>query len=116
MLEGSIGALPIDQINSQSSSNFVETYKRLFDEQFATADSSLSYQSLYVLVEAMKVAGTVTDREAIMEAVNEGIQNIPENKIVIPLKEMDEVGSLQWKFDAGAVEDGEVISIPFKIE
>ncbi|MCF3942954.1 hypothetical protein [Oceanobacillus alkalisoli] len=66
------------------------------------------------MVEAMKVAGTVEDRKAIMEAVNEGIKNIPEDNLVLPLHEIDEVGSLQWKFDAGIVEDGEVEIFPFE--
>ena len=113
LLEGSIGALPIDQqINNQASDDFVKKYTERFDEQFATADSSLSYQSLYVLVEAMKAAGTVDDRGAIMKAANEGIQEIPEEKMVIPLKEINDVGSLQWEFDAAVVEDGEVIPVP----
>ncbi|WP_084268672.1 ABC transporter substrate-binding protein [Oceanobacillus damuensis] len=113
LLEGSIGALPIDQqINNPASVDFVKKYTERFDEQFATADSSLSYQSLYVLVEAMKAAGTVEDKKAIMEAANEGIQNLPEEKMVLPLKEISDVGSLQWVFDAAAVKDGEVIPVP----
>ncbi|WP_449355387.1 hypothetical protein ACUL41_04800 [Virgibacillus natechei] len=52
------------------------------------------------------------DRKAIMDALNEGIENIPEEKSVLPLHEIDDEGSIQWKFEAGAVEDGEVISIP----
>ncbi|MBP1971268.1 branched-chain amino acid transport system substrate-binding protein [Virgibacillus natechei] len=112
MLNGSIGVLPIEEENTEASNLFVETYQEQFDEEFATSESSLTYQSVHALVEGMKVAGTVDDRKAIMDALNEGIENIPEEKSVLPLHEIDDEGSMQWKFEAGAVEDGEVISIP----
>lgn len=114
LLNGSIGPLPIESSDTYQSDRFVETYKKDFGEPYATSESALNYQSVYVLVEAMKVAGTVEDRKAIMEAVNEGIKNIPEDNLVLPLHEIDEVGSLQWKFDAGIVEDGEVEIFPFE--
>ncbi|WP_068673291.1 ABC transporter substrate-binding protein [Oceanobacillus sp. Castelsardo] len=114
LLEGSIGVYPIEELDTEASNIFAEKYKSIYKEKFATVDSQLSYQSLYVLVESMKAAGTVEDSKSIMEAVNEGIQNAPDEKMVIPLNEINEVGSLQWEFNAGAVEDGEVISVPME--
>ncbi|MGY0694469.1 hypothetical protein ACW2QC_17095 [Virgibacillus sp. FSP13] len=35
-----------------------------------------------------------------------------DEKMVLPFNEITEEGSIQWKSEAGAVEDGEVISIP----
>lgn len=113
-LNGSVGVLPVDQIGSDASKAFVTKYQEKFNEKYATADSSLSYQGLYVLVEAMKAANTVEDRHAIMAAVNEGIKNIPEEKSVISLNGMNEVGSLQWDIKAGIVENGEVKTIPLE--
>lgn len=114
MLNGSIGAYPIEEYNTEASNIFVEKYKSVYKEKFATADSPLSYQSLYVLVESMKAAGTVDKPKEIMDAVNEGIPNVPVEKMVIPLNEINDVGSLQWEFNAGAVKDGEVISVPLE--
>ncbi|MGM0903130.1 MAG: ABC transporter substrate-binding protein [Bacillota bacterium] len=113
-LNGSVGVLPVDQIGSEASNAFVKNYQEKFNVKYATADSSLSYQGLYVLVEAMKAAKTVEDRSAIMAAVNEGIPNIPEEKAVIPLTGISDVGSLQWEIQAGVVEDGEVIALPLE--
>lgn len=110
-LNGAIGVLPVEQIKSKASDLFVKNYKEKFNAKYATADSSLSYQGLYVLVEAMKAAKTVDDRKAIMAAVNKGIPNIPEEKSVIPLKEMNDVGSLQWDISAAFVKDGKVNAI-----
>ncbi|MCR1832947.1 ABC transporter substrate-binding protein [Oceanobacillus caeni] len=84
MLNGSIGAYPIEEYNTEASNIFVEKYKSVYKEKFATADSSLSYQSLYVLVESMKAAGTVDKPKEIMDAVNEGIPDVPVEKMVIP--------------------------------
>ncbi|WP_106497883.1 ABC transporter substrate-binding protein [Lentibacillus sp. Marseille-P4043] len=112
LLNGSIGSLPIEEENSEASNAFVEKYKSTYDTQFATSESALNYQSLYLLVEAMKAAGSVDDRQAIMDAVNEGIKNFPDENMILPFKEITEEGSIQWKSEAGAVEDGEVISIP----
>lgn len=114
MLNGAIGVLPIEEQGIEASDIFVEKYKEIYGEKFATVDSSLSYQTLYVLVESMKAAGTVEDRKAIMDAVNEGINNAPEDKMVVPLKEINDVGSLQWDISAGAVEGGEVKVIPIE--
>lgn len=114
LLNGAIGAFPVEELGTTASNTFVEKYKTTFNEKFATADSSLSYQGLYVLVESMKAAGSIDDSQSIMNAVSEGIQNLPEDKMVIPLKEIDEVGSLQWEFAAGAVVDGKVVAIPLE--
>ncbi|WP_068673289.1 ABC transporter substrate-binding protein [Oceanobacillus sp. Castelsardo] len=112
MLNGSIGSLPIENLNTDASTTFVETYKELYNEPYATSETALNYQTLYVLVEAMKAAGTVDDREAIMKAVNEGIQNLTEEELVLPLKGIAEDGALQWEYDAGIVENGEVGTYP----
>ncbi|AXI10214.1 ethanolamine utilization protein EutJ [Oceanobacillus zhaokaii] len=114
MLNGSIGVIPIEDLDSDSSNNFVETYKDLYNEQYATSESALNYQSLYALVEAMKAAGTVDDKEAIMKAVNGGIQNVSEDKAILPLKGIDDVGALQWEFNAAVIEDSEIITVPVK--
>ncbi|MDI4707193.1 ABC transporter substrate-binding protein, partial [Pseudoalteromonas shioyasakiensis] len=58
MLTGSIGSLPIEDLNTDASTTFVEKYKELYNEPYATSETALNYQSLYVLVGAMKAAGT----------------------------------------------------------
>ncbi|KPH78460.1 ABC transporter substrate-binding protein [Oceanobacillus caeni] len=112
MLTGSIGSLPIEDLNTDASTTFVEKYKELYNEPYATSETALNYQSLYVLVGAMKAAGTVEDRKAIMKAVNEGIQNLSEEELVLPLEGIAEDGALQWEYDAGIVENGEVGTYP----
>lgn len=105
-------ALPIEDLNTDASTTFVEKYKELYNEPYATSETALNYQSLYVLVGAMKAAGTVEDRKAIMKAVNEGIQNLSEEELVLPLEGIAEDGALQWEYDAGIVENGEVGTYP----
>lgn len=112
LLNGSIGVLPIENYGTPASNNFVKTYKNSYDAEYATSESALNYQSLFVLVEAMKAAGTVDDKKAIMNAVNEGIKNIPEEKMVGELQGINKDGSLHWESDAGAVEDGEIVTVP----
>src|SRR5690606_36076324 len=111
-LNGSIATLPIENFEGEATQAFVQKYKDLYSEPYATSETALNYQSLYVLVEAMKAAGTVEDREAIMAAVNEGISNIPEESIILPLNGINEDGSLDWDVEAGVVENGEVIGYP----
>lgn len=113
MLNGSIGALPIENYEGDTNNmEFVEEYKSLYDEPYATSETALNYQTLYALVEAMKAAGTVEDRKAIMEAFDEGIENLVDEDMILPLHGIAEDGALQWDFPAGAVEDGEVVNIP----
>lgn len=114
MLNGSIGVLPIEEQNTEASNAFVKKYTERYDQPHATSESALNYQSLYVLVEAMKAAGTVDDTKAIMDAVNEGISNYPKDKMVLPLYKIGEKGNLKWKSEAGAVENGKVIRVPLE--
>lgn len=112
MLNRSIGVLPIESYNFDSTKAFVEKYKNLYKEPYATYEPALNYQSLYVLVEAMKAAGTVEDREAIMNKVNEGIKNVPQDKLVVPIKGINDVGGMQYDVSAGFVKDGEITPVP----
>jgi branched-chain amino acid transport system substrate-binding protein len=112
MLNGSIGSFPIESFDLEASKAFVQKYKKLYGEAYATSETALNYQSLYVLVEAMKAAGTVEDRKAIMDAVNEGITNIASENKILPLNSIAKDGALQWEYDAGVVEGGEVLPYP----
>ncbi|SDQ91125.1 ABC transporter substrate-binding protein [Virgibacillus salinus] len=112
MLNGSIGLLPIESYEMEATQEFVKTYKEKFDADYATSESALNYQSMFALVEAMKAAGSVDDTQAIMDAFNKGIENIPEENMVTTLTGINEDGSLQWESEAAAVENGEVIAIP----
>lgn len=111
-LDGSVGVLPIEEEDSETTDTFVKNYKNTYDEEFATSESGLNYQSIYLLVEAMKAAGTVDDSKAIMDAVEEGIENYPKENEVLNILGIKEDGNLQYDIDAGAVEDGEVVHIP----
>lgn len=113
-LNGSIGVPPTDKIGTPGSEIFVKNYTEKFDEKIASIDSQLSYQVLHVLVGAMKAAGSVEDRQAIMASINEGIQNLPEEKMVGKLSGINDDGSLKWDFDAAIIEDGKVILKPLE--
>lgn len=112
LLNGSIGVLPIENYDTPASNDFVKTYKDTFDAEYATSESALNYQSLYVLVEAMKAAGTVDDPRAIMDAADEAIKNIPVDEVIGTLTGISDAGSLQWEVDVAAVEDGKIVTIP----
>ncbi|MEB1807570.1 MAG: ABC transporter substrate-binding protein [Bacillaceae bacterium] len=109
MLEGAIGALPIIDSDAGGASDFVSKYEAEFG-RIPTAEGAFNYQALYVLVEAMKAAGTVDDANAIMANLDAGIKTLPDDKMVWHLTGMDGQG-FDWLPSIGYVENGEVIII-----
>ncbi|WP_209123004.1 ABC transporter substrate-binding protein [Alkalihalobacillus sp. BA299] len=109
MLEGAIGALPIIDSDAGGASDFVSKYEAEFG-RIPTAEGAFNYQALYVLVEAMKAAGTVEDAHAIMAKVDQGIQQLPDDKMVWHLTGLDGQG-FDWLPSIGYVENGEVVLI-----
>lgn len=111
MLEGAIGVTPLVNYEGQATKQFVEKYKQIYGKN-PGSEAGYHYLTTYMFVEAMKAAGTVSDPKAIMAKMSDGIKNIPADKLVYPVTNIDEKGGLNGDITVSAVENGQVKIIP----
>ena len=64
-LEGSIGVLPMIDDSTAPAKAFVERYRKVYPGRTPSSEVSLNYTAVWATVQAMKLAGTVTDAVAI---------------------------------------------------
>lgn len=110
LLEGSSGVLPLVHSDYPGTAQFVEKYNELHDKN-PGSEAGFHYVAVYALIEAMKIAGSVDDIEAIRAALDEGIRNVPEEHQVYTIDGVDERGANLSPQRMGVVEDGEVVAV-----
>lgn len=110
LLEGSAGTLPLVNSDFPGTAEFVEKYNEIHGKN-PGSEAGFHYVAIYALIEAMKIAGSVDDIQAIREALDEGVQNIPEEKQVYTIDGVDENGANVFEVRMGVIEDGEVVEI-----
>lgn len=110
LLEGSVGVLPLVYSDYPGTDAFVEKYNELYDKN-PGSEAGFHYVAIYALIEAMKIAGSVDDIEAIRAALDEGIRNVPEEHQVYTIDGVDERGANVSPQRMAVVENGEVKAI-----
>jgi branched-chain amino acid transport system substrate-binding protein len=108
-IEGAIGMLPILNSDAQGAESFISSFEEQLD-RVPTAESAFNYQAMYVIVEAMKLAGTVEDPQAIMAQMDAGVKALDEDKFVWHLTGVENNG-FDWMASIAAIEDGEIVLI-----
>ena len=81
LLNGSVSTLPLIHSSYPATATFIENYEGKFTTK-PGAEAGFHYVSLNILLDAMKIAGTVEDTEAIMAAMDEAAKNVSEEKQV----------------------------------
>jgi branched-chain amino acid transport system substrate-binding protein len=71
----------------------------------------LNYIAMYVFAEAIKAAGSVDDPEKIMAHMQDGLDNLPEDKKVYVIPKIDPNGGFEAELIVAAIEDGKVVPI-----
>ncbi|MFB4164335.1 ABC transporter substrate-binding protein [Alteribacillus sp. JSM 102045] len=110
IFEGSVGVLPLRESDFPGTDQFIETYQSEYDKM-PGSEAGFHYVSLYILVEAMKAAGTVEDTGAIRDHIEDGIHALPEEKQVYTIGGIDDWGGFTSEYRLGVVEDGTVEEI-----
>ena len=110
LLEGSIGTLPLMNADFPGTADFIAKYQDRFDKE-PVAEAGLHYVSLYIYVEAMKIAGSVDDTAAIRAALDEAAKSVPPEFQAYELLGVTEEGANITHLMMGVVEDGEVKEI-----
>lgn len=110
ILEGAVGTMPLVDSDFPGTPEFVEKYNEEYDKD-PGSEAGFHYVSMYVFVEAMKAAGNVDDPQVIHEHLQDGLDNLPEDKKVYVISGIDEDGGFEIDLRFGAIEDGEVVEV-----
>ncbi|MEC2070462.1 ABC transporter substrate-binding protein [Alkalihalophilus marmarensis] len=108
-IEGAIGMLPIISSDAPGAESFITSFENELG-RVPTAESAFNYQAMYVLVEAMKLAETVKDPQAIMAQMDAGVKALSDDKFVWHLTGVENNG-FDWMASIAAIEDGEIVLI-----
>ena len=110
MLEGAIGTLPLIYDPRPGAVAFAPRYKKAFNRD-AGSEASLNYTALNGFVDAMKLAGTVTDATAIQAKLNDAFAALPDDRNPSVIKSVDPKGGSNARLLVGHVKGGKVIPI-----
>lgn len=108
LLEGAISTPPLVTSEYAGTAAFIEKYRSENDRD-PGSESGFHYISLHILIEAMKVAGTVDDTKKIMAAMDQGAKNLPEEKQVYFIKGVGDDGGFMPLLRMAYVENGEIV-------
>jgi branched-chain amino acid transport system substrate-binding protein len=110
LLEGAIGTLPLVNDTRPGPVAFVPKYKKAFDRDPGT-EASLNYTALNGFVEAMKLAGSVTDAPAIHAKLSDAFGALPDNRNPSQIKSVDAKGGSNATLVVGLVKGGKVVPV-----
>jgi branched-chain amino acid transport system substrate-binding protein len=108
VLEGSIGVLPLVNSDSPAIPEFVKNYRAKYNAE-PGSEAGFNYIAMHIFVEAMKAAGSVDDAKAIREHIQDGLDQLPEDKKVYFINKVGEDGGFEADLSIAAVEDGKIV-------
>lgn len=108
-LEGAIGTLPTTYDDRPGAKAFVAAYRAAYGaDAVPSSESSLNYSSLHLLVNAMKLAGTVNDPTAIRAKLDQAAKELPDAVNPNDFNGVDAHGGAVQNTVIGVVEGGKI--------
>jgi branched-chain amino acid transport system substrate-binding protein len=107
-LEGSIGVLPVVDDPTPITKQFVERFRKMFPGRDPSSEVSLNYTAVHATVQAMKLAGTVTDAVKIRASLDKAMKTLPAAWNPNNLDGVDERGGSLADTRIATIENGKV--------
>lgn len=108
-LEGSIGTLPLTADERPGAKTFVASYRAAYGANTTpSSESSLNYTALHLVVNAMKLAGSVSDPAAIRAKLDAAAKALPDNINPNDFNGVDANGGSVLNTVIGVVEGGKI--------
>jgi branched-chain amino acid transport system substrate-binding protein len=107
-LEGSIGVLPVIDDSAPDAKAFVERYRKMFPGRTPSSEVMLNYTTVWATVQAMKLAGTVTDAVAMRAQLDKAMKALPAGTNPFGYNGVDERGGSLANGRVAAIENGKV--------
>jgi branched-chain amino acid transport system substrate-binding protein len=107
-LEGSIGVLPVVDDPAPVTKAFVERFRKMFPGRDPSSEVSLNYTAVHATVQAMKLAGTVSDAAKIRSGLDKAMKALAPQYNPHGLDGVDERGGSLADTRVATVEAGKV--------
>ena len=107
-LEGSIGVLPVIDDSTPDAKAFVERYRKMFPGRTPSSEVMLNYTTVWATIQAMKLAGTVTDAVAMRAQLDKAMKTLPAGTNPFGYNGVDERGGSLANGRVAAIENGKV--------
>lgn len=115
MLEGSIGTLPLTADERPGAKAFVQAYRTAYGpDSNPSSESSLNYTALHLVVNAMRLAGSVSDPVAIRGKLDAAAKALPDAINPNDINGVDEKGGSDLNTVVGVVEGGKLKAVRLK--
>lgn len=113
-LEGAIGVFPQEIYPTEGAPFFTQRYYEEFGTDFQppTSEVAITYQGLHLIAEAMRLAGTTDDPDAIRGELGAAARQIPDELRIFEMTGVTDRGHLARAVFAAHVVDGEFVSVP----
>lgn len=108
VLEGTIGWLPVMTSTTPHARAFIKRFQAANPGRPVSMDSALPYVSTWALAEAMKLAGTGRDTQAIRAQMDAGYKALPDSINFLGCKGVGEKGELEFALQLAVVEDAKI--------
>jgi branched-chain amino acid transport system substrate-binding protein len=113
-LEGSIGVLPLVDDSRPNAKDFVERFRKANPGRDPSSEVSLNYIAVHATAQAMRLAGTTTDANAIRAKMNEAYRSLPAKYNVHDIEGIDEKGGTIGNTYVATVEGGKVKQVTLR--
>jgi branched-chain amino acid transport system substrate-binding protein len=110
LMEGAVGTTPLQFYGSDATDSYVKRYQKLHKEA-PSAEAGLNYFATYMIAEAMKLAGNVTDAKAIRAKVAEALADMPSEYNLYEVQGIDDGGALKSILTVATIKDGKVVPV-----
>ena len=110
MLEGAVGVLPLVYDEDPEAKDFVKRYQAKFGKT-PGSEAGYHYMTTYIMVEAMKIAGTTSDPAKIRAAIGQAMKAIPDEHNPMGIRDIDEKGGFAADTPVATVVDGKIRSV-----
>lgn len=112
VIDGSVGVAPLVYDIHEGNEQFIHDYQEEHGND-PGSEAGYHYYAVYIIAEAMQEAGTVEDAHAIRENLDDGLHQVPEDKRIYDVSEVDEQGGMTTELRMAVVEDGEIELVDF---
>ena len=111
-LNGGVGILPIVAYSGPGTEQFLSYYEETAGpDSIPTSEVAWNYEAMHVIAEAMQLAGTATDPEAIRAEMGEAARQLEDQYKPYPLDGITDQGHLEGPVIAALVENGEYTEV-----
>ena len=114
LLEGSIGVLPLVEVDNAHAKAFVTRYRKAYEGRDPSSEVSFNYTAVHATALAMKLARSVTDATAIRAQLDKAVRSLPPDHNPNEFEGVDARGASLANGRIATVEGGKIKEVSLR--